>query len=57
MMAMLFAQKIILEVITFDKVPAKLKQQVATILIEECGTPEFVPPEFGGTMEPEKKAV
>lgn len=50
MMAMLFAQKIILEVITFAKVPAKLQQQVAKILIEECGLPELVPTEFGGTM-------
>lgn len=50
MMAMLFAQKIILEVITFAKVPAKLKQQVAKILIEECGLSELVPTEFGGTM-------
>lgn len=50
MMAMLFAQKIILEVTTFAKVPAKLKQQVAKILIDECGVPELVPSEFGGTM-------
>ncbi|MBS5145919.1 MAG: hypothetical protein KHY89_10575 [Butyricicoccus pullicaecorum] len=50
MMAMLFAQKIILEVTTFAKVPAKLKQQVAKILVDECGVPELVPPEFGGTM-------
>lgn len=50
MMAMLFAQKIILEVTTFEKVPKKLKQQVAKILIDECGVPELVPPEFGGTM-------
>lgn len=57
MMAMLFAQKIILEVVTFAKVPEKLRQQVAKILIEECGLPELVPPEFGGTLEAAKKAV
>lgn len=49
MMATLFAQRIILEKTTFEKVPAKLKQQVAEILIDECGLPELVPPEFGGT--------
>ena len=57
MMAMLFAQKIILEVVTFAKVPEKLRQQVAKILIEDCGLPELVPPEFGGTLEAAKKAV
>ena len=34
MMAMLFAQKIILGKLTFSDVPAKLKEQVREILIE-----------------------
>lgn len=49
MMALLFAQRVLLEKCTFAQVPAKLKQQVADILINECGTPELVPAEFGGT--------
>ncbi len=57
MMAMLFAQKIILEAVTFAKVPEKRRQKVAKILIEECGLPELVPPEFGGTLEAAKKEV
>ena len=36
MMAMLFAQKIILGKLTFNDVPAKLKEQVKEVLIE-CG--------------------
>lgn len=51
MMAMLFAQRIILEKATFWDVPNKLRQQVADILINECGLPELVPAEFGGTAE------
>ena len=49
MMAMLFAQRVILGKTEFDAVPAKLKAQVAAILIDECGLPELVPAEFGGT--------
>lgn len=49
MMAILFAQRVILGKTAFDEVPAKLKAQVAKILIEECGLPELVPTEFGGT--------
>lgn len=48
-MAMLFAQRVILGKTEFAKVPAKLKQAVATILIDECGMPELVPTEYGGT--------
>lgn len=48
MMAMLFAQRVILGKTEFAAVPAKLKQQVADILIEECGLPELVPAGFGG---------
>lgn len=51
MMAMLFAQRIILGKTEFVQVPAKLKAQVADILINECGLPELVPVEFGGTAE------
>lgn len=51
MMAMLFAQRVILGKTEFNAVPAKLKPQVADILINECGLPELVPAEFGGTME------
>ena len=49
MMAMLFAQRVILGKTEFEQVPAKLKPQVATILIDECGLPELVPVEYGGT--------
>lgn len=51
MMAMLFAQRVILGKNTFEQVPALLKQQVADILINECGLPELVPVQFGGTAE------
>lgn len=53
MMAIFFAQRVILEKTTFEQVPAKLKEQVASILIDECGLPELVPTEYGGTMEAE----
>lgn len=59
MMAMLYASKICMEAVnsrtgkpwTFADVPPKLKSQVADILINECGLPELVPAEFGGTAE------
>ena len=51
MMAMLFAQRVILGKTEFNAVPAKLKAQVADILINECGLPELVPTEFGGSAE------
>lgn len=53
MMAMLFASRIILGKTTFEKVPPKLKKQVAEILIEDCGMPELVPAEFGGSAKAE----
>lgn len=53
MMAMLFAQRVILGKCEFEKVPAKLQKQVAEILIDECGMPELVPAEFGGTKDAE----
>lgn len=51
MMAMLFAQRVILGKTEFNKVPNKLKPQVADILINECGLPELVPAEYGGTAD------
>ena len=51
MMAMLFAQRVILGKTEFAAVPAKLKAQVADILVNECGLQELVPTEFGGTAE------
>ena len=51
MMALLFAQRVILGKTTFAEVPAKLKAQVAEILVNESGLPELVSKEFGGTME------
>lgn len=50
MMAMFFAQRVILGKTEFDAVPEALKKQVAEILIDS-GLPEMVPTEFGGTKE------
>lgn len=50
MMAMFFAQRVILGKTEFDAVPKALKKQVAEILIDS-GLPELVPSEFGGTAE------
>nr|DAZ51923.1 MAG TPA: hypothetical protein [Caudoviricetes sp.] len=50
MMAMFFAQRVILGKTEFDAVPKALKKQVAEILIDS-GLPEMVPAEFGGTAE------
>ena len=50
MMAMFFAQRVILGKTEFDAVPKALKKQVAEILIDS-GPPEMVPAEFGGTKE------
>lgn len=51
MMAMLFAQRVILGKTEFVAVPNKLKTQVADILVNECGLPELVPTEFGGIAD------
>ena len=51
MMGLLFATRVILGKTEFNSVPAKLKSQVADILINECGLPELVPAEFGGTAD------
>ena len=50
MMAMFFAQRVILGKTEFDAVPKTLKKQVAEILIDS-GLPELVPSEFGGTKD------
>ena len=54
MMAMFFAQRVILGKTEFDAVPKALKKQVAEILIDS-GLPELVPSEFGGTADVEAK--
>ena len=51
MMGLFFATRVILGKTEFNAVPAKLKPQVADILINECGLPELVPTEFGGTAD------
>ena len=51
MMALLFSQRVILGKCEFEQVPKKLQKQVAEILIDECGVPELVPSEFGGTAD------
>lgn len=55
MMSMLFSQRVILCKCEFEQVPKKLQKQVAEILVEECGMPELVPAEFGGTADVEAK--
>lgn len=50
MMAMFFAQRVILGKNTFDEVPKALKPGCAEILLES-GLPELVPAEYGGTAE------
>ncbi len=53
LIAMLFSQRVILGKSEFEQVPKKLQKQVAEILIDECGMPELVPAEFGGTKDVE----
>lgn len=48
MMAMLFAQRVILGKTLFEDIPAALKQSVAEVLLDS-GLPELVPAEYGGT--------
>lgn len=50
MMAMLFACRVVEGRTEFSKVPAKLKPQVAEIIINDFALPEIVPEEFGGTL-------
>lgn len=51
MMATFYAQRIILGKREFTNTPAKLRDAVADILINECGLPELVTVEYGGTLE------
>ena len=51
MMAMLFACRVVEGRTEFDRVPAKLKPQVAEIIINDFALPEIVPTEFGGSAE------
>ncbi len=46
MMAMLFAIRITRGKNDFEDVPAKLKEQVAEILINDYGRPDLVPEEY-----------
>ena len=48
MMAMFFAQRVILGKTEFKDVPKALKQGCADVLLES-GLPELVPEEYGGT--------
>ena len=50
MMAMLFACRVVEGRTEFERVPAKLKAQVAEIIISDFALPEIVPTEFGGTL-------
>ena len=50
MMAMLFACRVVEGRTDFDKVPAKLKEQVAEIIINDFNLPEMIPTEFGGSL-------
>ena len=51
MMAMLFACRVVEGRTEFAQVPAKLKAQVAEIIITDFALPEMIPAEFGGSME------
>lgn len=51
MMAMLFAIRVVEGRTEFARVPAKLKQAVADVIINDFELPELVPVEFGGTAE------
>lgn len=50
MMAMLFACRVVEGRTPFERVPAKLKQQVADIIINDFALPEIIPVEYGGTL-------
>ena len=53
MMAMLFAQRVILGKTKFKDVPKALKQGVAEVLLDS-GLPELVPTTYGGTAPDEE---
>lgn len=50
MMAMFFAQRVILGKTKFSDVPKTLQPGTAEVLLES-GLPELVPTEYGGTAE------
>lgn len=50
MMAMLFACRVVEGRTEFERVPAKLKAQVAEIIINDFALPEIIPTEYGGTL-------
>lgn len=50
MIAILYASRVSFGKMTFDDVPEKLKAQVADVLINDCGLPDLVPSEYGGTL-------
>lgn len=50
MMAMFFAQRVILGKTNFADVPKTLQPGVAEVLLDS-GLPELVPAEYGGTAE------
>lgn len=50
MMAMLFACRVVEGRTEWNRVPAKLKSQVAEIIINDFALPEIIPTEFGGTL-------
>ena len=51
MMAMLFACRVVEGRTAWERVPAKLKAQVAEIIVNDFALPELVPAEYGGTAE------
>lgn len=51
MMAMLFACRVIEGRMEFNTVPAKLRQAVADVLVQDFASPELVPAAYGGTLE------
>ena len=53
MMAMLFACRVVEGRTEWARVPAKLKPQVAELIIQDFALPELVPIEFGGTADAE----
>ena len=53
MMAMLFAERVILGKTAFKDIPKALKEKVAEVLIDS-GLPELVPSNYGGSGEPEE---
>ena len=51
MMAMLFACRVIEGRTEWERVPAKLKPQVAEIIVNDFALPELIPAEYGGTAD------